>query len=358
MTPAPRARWAGCWRVITGLLAVSLSVGCAAETETPHAPLGEQWQLPKTGQVTAAPWAQASCAPGKPVKNQLACVDGVAITRAEFDRVRPLYAAHIGNRAIVEALVRAEVLAAEAKRTGLWSKWLLPSYKRALVRRFLMLEFEERYQPKDVKAADIDRTWRRGTIRIRYAHEKAWWVTDAQLICCSGDWKKCKIDPTAQACVTRLQPMAYELYGKLMAEPPSSPNHMCARVLALKSEFPLVTCDHLNYFYDDAKPYNEQGQFDLMQESYVKGIAAMKPGTVGEPIRTPYGWHVVRLNRIDPKKTGKITDAAVRDEIAHGILTGVRIRDVQRRALGLLQSNHVGILYENLDKGLLGTTQK
>ncbi len=337
--------------VICGCLAL---LGCAAEPDQVGATLGAQWQLPDVGVVPEAPWAKVGCVPGRPAPGQLACVGGVAITRADFDRVRPAYAAHIANRAIVEALVRAEVLAGEAKRQGLWSAWLVTSYKRALVRRFLTHEFEEKYQAKDVRPADIDRTWLRGSIRIRYAHEKAWWVTDAQLICCSGDWHKCEIDDAAKACITRLQPTAYELYGKLMMDPPDSPDHMCARVLALKADYPLVTCDHLNYFYDETKPYKEQGDFDLMQESYVVGISKLTVGVIGEPIRTPYGWHIVRLNKIDPQKNGAVTDPEVRDEIAHGILTGVRTRDVQLRAIGLLRANNVAIFYDNLDKGLVG----
>ena len=344
--------------VIGWLCACLLLSGCAAEREQVGAALGGAWQLPDVGQVPEAPWARVACTPGQPAKDQLACVGGVAITRADFDRVRPSYADHIANRTIIEALVRAEVLAAEAKRRGLWSTWLVSSYKRALVRRLLALEFEEKYQAKDVRAADIDRTWLRGNIRIRYAHEKAWWVTDAQLICCSGDWHKCEIDEAAKACITRLQPTAYELYGKLMTDPPGSPDHMCARVLALKADYPLVTCDHLNYFYDETKPFDKQGDFDLMQESYVVGISKIPVGVIGEPIRTPYGWHIVRLNKIDAKIDGAITDPAVRDEIAHGILTGVRIRDVQRRAIGLLQANNVAIFYDNLDKGLIGTPSK
>ncbi|MCO4759998.1 MAG: peptidyl-prolyl cis-trans isomerase [Myxococcales bacterium] len=280
------------------------------------------------------------------------------MTRADFDRVRSAYPAHISNRDVVHALVRAEVLAQKAQKDGLWARWLIRPYKRALVRRLLRIEFEEKYTAKQVKAADIDRAWRRSPIRVRYSHAKGWWVTDAQLLCCQGDWRRCKIDPTAQACITKLQPMAYELYGKLTANPPKTPEHMCGRVRNMTGEFPSVTCNDISYFYDDSKPYDQQGDYDLMLESYVLGVAKIKPGTIGEPIRTPHGWHIVRLDRIEPALDGKLTDPKVRADIAQGILTGVRIRDVQIRAIDLLRANNVAIFYDNLSKRLIGGGKK
>lgn len=330
--------------------------GTATELAPAVHPDGSPWQLPKLG---PKPWARTPCTPGAPAPTTgpqavLACVGGVAVTRADFDRVRPLYAANVSNKAVVEALVRAEVLAAAALKQGLWSAWLVDPFKQALARRLIAREFEENYGPEQVKAKDIDRTWLRGAIRIRYAHEKAWWVTDAQLICCTGDWRKCEIDERAQACITRMQPEAYNLYGRLMMDPPQTQDHMCARVLAMKGDFPKVSCDHLNFFFDDSKTYEEQGDFDLMVKPYVLGVVQIPPGQIGKPIRSPYGWHIVRLNKVDPKKDGKLSDPDVRADIAEGILTGVRERDVQLRAIGLLRSNHVAIFYDNLDKGLIG----
>ncbi|HAN32511.1 MAG TPA: hypothetical protein DCQ06_13020 [Myxococcales bacterium] len=309
------------------------------------------------GEIADKPWARVACGTIDP-SQQLACVEGVAITRSDFERVRNNYASIVSNRQVVDALVRAEILAAEAARRGLWSGWLSSVFTAAMARRLLTRDFEQRYGPDEVQAADIDRTWRRGAIRIQYSHEKVWWITDAQLICCTGDWRACEIDEKAQACITRLQPTAFNLYGRLMMEPPGTPEHMCARVLALKEEFPTVTCDQLNFYYDDSKPYEKQGDFDLMVKPFVLGVSKIAPGRIGQPIRTPYGWHIVRLNKVDERKTGKISDTEIRKDIANGILTGVRIRDVELTLMRLMRSKNVAILYDNLEKGLIGRSTK
>lgn len=328
--------------------------GCVESAGPRQVHKRDQRQLP-AGAVVGKPWAQRDCA--HVAKAQLlACVDGVPVTREAFDRIRGSHGPHVSNRALIDSLVRAEVLAAEAARRGLWSDWLLDVLDQAVTQRLLQRDFEERYGARQVKASDIDRTWLRGAIRIRYAHEKAWWVTDAQLICCKGDWRKCAIDEKAQDCITKLQPAAYDLYSRLMMDPPGTADHMCARVLSMKGDFPSVSCDHLNFFYDDAKTYEQQGDFDLMVKPYVLGVVKIAPATIGQPIRTPYGWHVVRLNKVDARKAGKLSDEEVRSDIAQGILTGVRTRDVELRTIELLRANNVAIFYDNLDKGLIGHT--
>lgn len=304
-------------------------------------------KLPEPG-PSGRPWGQRACTPGKLDATTLACVDGVAVSRADFDRVRALAPPEVDNRALVEALVRAEVIAGAALARGLWADWLLDPLRAALVRRLLRHQFLEVFGPDKVAQADIERAWLRGAIRTRYAHETAWATIDAQFLCCTGDWHRCEIDANVAACAERVAPQVEALAAELAANPPQSKSEFRGRVNALKHRFPDVALQEVSFYYDPSKPYDQQGEYDKMLEPWTLAVVALQPGQVSAPIRTAYGWHVVRLNERHDRIEGKPTDPEVRDDIAKGILDGVRERDVLLYVTGLMRKRGTQIFYDNL----------
>ncbi len=319
----------------------SVATNGAVEFATLHVPE----RLPSLD-AGRGPWARPCAAPLPPTV--LACVDGVAVERAAFDRARADTPAEIDNRALLQALIRAEVLAAEAIRRGLFGPWLLEPYRSALMRRQLNQRFRVDFGPKDVRQADINRAWLRGPIRVRYAHETHYSTIDAQFLCCTGDWHGCEVDPKVQRCAADLYPKAEALAAELAAAPPASDDEFEGRVMAARPRFTEVSVQRVGFFYNKSKPYDQQGDYDKMLEPWTLAAVALQPGQISPPVRSAYGWHIIRLGEIAPRLEGKPTDQAVRDDIAKGVIDGVRERDLQIYLIEKMKERQVVLHYEAL----------
>lgn len=302
-------------------------------------------QLPEAS-VDRRPWTRRCAVPLPP--DVLACVDGFAIDRAAFDRARAEAPEEVGNRDLVDALIRAEVLAGQALRAGLWGDWLVDPFRAAMMRRLLVQRFERDFGPDKVQDADIERAFVRAPIRVRYAHERHWSVIDAQFLCCTGDWHGCEVDPKVQRCQEANYPQAEALAAELAADPPQSAREFEGRVLAARPRFPNASVQSVGFYYDLSKSYDQQGEYDKMLESWTTAVIGLKVGEISAPIRSAYGWHIVRVNEIAPKITGTTKDPEVRGDIAQGILNGVRERDLMIYVTDLMRSRNVALLYDNV----------
>jgi hypothetical protein len=335
--------------LVVGVMGLALvaAVGCG---EPPAVVVAAPATLPDLGHKQ--PWAPAACVPGQLAKDVLACVDGVPVTRADYDRVVDAYPAGTAPAAIVTALVDAELLAAAARKDKLWGQWLLPSHAQAMVRAYLRDKFELNYTWEDVAQGDLQRAWRDWGIRIRYVREPSFFATDAQFLCCSGDWRKCAIDQAAIKCIDEFAPKAQALYEILKADPPASPLEMKGKVYAVGHNFPRATIVDVDFYYLPDVPHDEQvGRgYTVMVESYATAVTALKPGEISKPIRSPFGWHITRLDKILPQLKGKVTDPHVRKEIAENILPLVRRRDSQRHAYELMKRRNVGVFFDEAIK--------
>lgn len=316
--------------------------GCGESRDTSVA---IQRTLPDAG--GKVPWTKARCTPGQLDAQTLACVDGVAITRADYLAVVDRYPPGTSAAQIVATLVDAQVLASQAKADGLWAKWLLPVHQQAMVSWYLQDRFETRYTWQDVAQADLHQAWRDWRIRIRYVREPSYLATDAQFLCCSGDWRKCEIDVKAQKCIDGFEAQARKLHQLLAADPPRSPLEMKGRVYALNHLFPRAAVTDVNFYYLKDVPHDEQvGRgYEVMVEPYAKAVTALEDGQLSGPIRTPFGWHITRLNKYEPPLSGKLDDPNVRRDIAENILPLVRRRDVRRHAFELMKRRDVKIKF-------------
>ncbi len=302
------------------------------------------------GPVAERPWARRACTPGALDGQTLACVDGVAITRADYDRARADQPAHISPRRVVQSLVTAELLAGSAAANGLWSDWLMGSYKGALARAWLTRIFEAEHSAEKVAPSDVQRAFRNASIRVRYKRQRSFFVTDAQMLCCSGGWQQCAARPEVTTCIDGKESVATALHQALMADPPTSAAEMQARTLVLSQQFPGVAIAEVQFYYDTSKTYDEQEGYDLMVQPYAEAVVKLQAGELSPPIRTPFGWHIARVDRIMEPLNGNPSDPVVQAEIARNILPMVRRRDLQKTIYGRMAELGVKIHFDRLTR--------
>lgn len=319
-------------------------------------PAASRAEAPEPGGVALAvadaahrPWTRPCPRPLPP--DVLACVDGFAIDRVAFDRARAIAPAELDNRAVLAALIRAEVLAGAALANGGWGPWLAEFVRGALARRLLEQRFERAFGPDQVQQKDVELAFRNPAIRVRYEREAHYETSDAQFICCTGDWRACENSVKAQQCLERIYPQVEALAAELAADPPRTAVEFEARVLAARPRLSGVGFQHVRFYYDPARPYDQQGDYDKMLEVWTLAAVSVPVGQWTSPVRTPYGWHITRLDAIRPRSRRKPSDPEVRAEIAAGILDGVRERDVLAYLADLMRARKVQLLYDNLDLG-------
>lgn len=346
------------YRGAGAVLAVTmwLTSGCG-ESQTPTANAqqaqsssvqAEKTALTLPQGATGKPWQRGTCTASDKRADLLACVDGVPITRADYDRVWPEYPAQTSPAEIVKALVNAEVVAAVAHQQGLWSAWLAGEYRRTLASIYVERKFEREYGWQQVTDKDLKLAWRDWRFRIRYVREPTFFATDAQFLCCSGDPRTCGMRADVATCIDGYTEQAQSLYEDLIADPPRSPDEMRGKVLALGHKYPRAVIADVNFYYRPDVAHEAQvGQgYDLMVEPYAKAVVALKPGEISKPIRTPFGWHISRLKNTEPSRTAQLTDPDVRKDIGEHILPMVRKRDLQRHAFELMNKAGVKITFD------------
>ncbi len=284
--------------------------------------------LPR-GPVAGHPWATQPCQPGQHTPDVLACVDGVAITRARFDAVRPGYPPETPPQAIVQALVDEEILAAAAAKT-LWGDWLQAPLQRLMVGRMLSDQMEQKLGPAEITADEVKVAWSNKTIRHTYNRPGVYRVTDAQIICCTGDFKQCGESPDAAKCTDELAPTARALAAYLNENPPHTSQEMHGRVGA-DPRFAKAAVVDLSFFYEPTKPYSEQKGYVLMVEPFIEASLKLKPGELTrEPVRSPFGWHVIRLeSAVAPMHKG-LDDPEVLADLKKNLVPALRDEKVEK----------------------------
>lgn len=337
----------------TALVATVLLAACgeSAEPARDTEVTLEVAEIPlPTGAVAGKPWATAAC-PARPwPADVLACVDGIAITRARFDAARPHYPADTPPRAIVQALIDEEVLAAAAGARGLWRQDLLDTVLRRQLASQLLVQSQERaFGPAQIADADIALAFKHPSIVTRYDRAPAYFVTDAQFLCCRGDFRQCEASPDVQACLQRVEPQARALYEELRQQPPASGEAMTGRTMAQVARYPDVIVKEFSFYYDKNKTYAEQKGYELMVEPFAVNVVQLRPGELAPPVQTPFGWHVTRLDRFDPGAKRSWQEPEVRREIAENIIDLVREREAVAFTFGLMKAAGVELFYDRLE---------
>jgi len=336
MIRSRRQRWLW-WTVAAGL-----AVACRNAPPPKAAPAARE--------VAAAGAARRACAIGHLAADVLACVQGTAITRARFDAARPAYDAAVSNRAVLQALIDEEILVTAAAARPQDRAALGRVQRQTMAATLLRTEAERKLGPAQIADADIRQAYLNDSIREHYRHAPGYSVTDVQLLCCSGGAQQCAENPEVQTCIDKLQPEAQAVHAALKADPPRSAEEMMARATLLKAQRPALTVGPVQFYYDVQKPYDKQGgRYTLMVKEFVEHVTPLKPGELSAPFRTPFGWHISRLDEFRPAVNRPWTAPDVRQEIAEHIVDLVRGREVDKLLVQWMQAAKVELFYDKLD---------
>ncbi len=348
MMPTPRLAALNVWLFLCAFGVTACHSTAQPATTAPLSATAPSTAALAAGPVAGRPWATKSCKFGVLTADVLACVQGVAITRGDFDAVRADYPAQVSNRAVVQALIDAELLAAAAQEKGLWQVSILAqSQRKAIAGRLLSQKLERELTPDKIVDADIEFAWKNQDVHRRYDRVATYYVTDVQILCCQGDFHQCLKREEVRTCIDNSAKAAAEIYAMFEADPPQNGLEMAAK-MASTTKWPLVGTQALTFYYDKTKPYEEQKGYNLMVREFTEAVIALQPGQIHAPVRSAFGWHISRLDKFEPAVHLTPKDPVVRREIAEHVLDAVRKRDAETYVARLMHEANVQFMFEAL----------
>ena len=199
-----------------------------------------------------------------------------------------------------------------------------------MVAHLLENQFEQEFGVAQITAEDVKVAWANKQVRHTYDRPGVYAVTDAQIICCSGDYKQCGESTEAAACIDQLEPTARALADHLAQNPPQTPQEMHGRVGA-DPRFAKAAVVDLTFFYEPSKPYAQQKGYALMVEPFTDATLKLKPGEITRaPVRSQFGWHVIRLeSAVAPAHKG-VEDPQVLADLKKNLVPALRDEKVER----------------------------
>ncbi len=301
------------------------------------------------GSLAHAPWASATCKPGEKRADLIACVSGVAITRAQVEAVRSAYPPETAVRDIAQALVDEELLAQAAAGKNLWNAKDLRDIQRRTVASVLLHREMEKVQPATMADADIQLAYKNPAIVVRFDHVDSFFTVDGQFLCCTGDFRQCSRREEVVKCIDDAAASAQAVYAALQADKPRSAQEMWAKIRVLTAKYPDLAPAEVQFYYDKAKPHDQQKGYDVVVEPYAAAVLQMQPGDVHAPVRSDFGWHIPYLEKLEPASHRTWKDPEVRAEIARNIVGPVREREAQKLGFALMKQHGVQLFYDKLD---------
>lgn len=300
------------------LLATLLLLAACAEAPPPTAP--EPLTLPAPPTLAAAPAPPDALARWN--TGHVTAVDVRDELARQPEGTRP--------RQVVEALVDLDVVASAAAREGYWTHARVGvPWTRVLVKTLLKERFELDYDVSRVPAGDLARIWdEHKDVRIKFDHFDALEVGDVQYLCCTKRYTDCDPDATA-ACIEKSRPVVEAIFDRHFAG--REHNEFSLKYLAekvLQPNDPRVAFMRYSFYYDPSLPWEAQKKFHTYNRAIVEAAAGMQVGTVGRPVASNNGLHILYLMRHDPAVHRDLTDPEVEATVREKVLPGYRQRDL------------------------------
>jgi hypothetical protein len=273
----------------------------------------------------------------------------VPITRAQFDAAWQAAPPASRAREVLQSLVDAEVMAQAAARDGGWRDPQLAVLLRQRMAATLLDRHVATITPAAIADSDIAQAFHNPQIQPRYDHVDAWYTIDAQLLCCSGDPRQCAKREEVQSCIDNLAAQAQAAYAALRQPPPQSPDEMWARTRVLGDRLTDLVPAEVHFYYDKAKAHDQQKGYDVVVREFAEAVVSLQPGQLHPPVRSPFGWHIPYLSKVDAATHKTWRDADVRAEIAAHIVDPVRQREAQRFSFEAMRRHDVQFFYDRLE---------
>lgn len=242
-------------------------------------------------------------------------------------------------REVLDARIDLEIAAAAAAREGWWSpEHLGTPWRRLLAAALVEDRFETRYDASLVPDADLERMWGIKNVRMVFDHFDSYEVADIQYQCCPYHYSQCAPEET-RACIEAHRAMVEADWRSLIVGREHNQHSLRALVVdTLGPRDRAYTYGTYSFYYDPARPYNEQKGFHVFNQTIVETVAALEVGTCSAPVESRNGLHVLYLIKHDPAKHGRLTDPHVRDVLRAKVLPGYRERDFEMLVYNLRMS--------------------
>lgn len=307
-----------------------LAAACSPEEPTPQAPGAETTGSLPAEALSLQPGMSAGWSPrGGSDDLVVARVGSASIYASELRHHMANSGPGTRRTDALKKLVEFELLAQEAHQRGhANSRRVLEVVRREAAKTHLHHVFVENHSRENIREDDYQMAFRRPDVRVRYDHFDAYRAVDAQLICCTGDWRKCKEDKPTLECMTDYQPTAEGAAEWLRERGPfSDPESYKAAIRELRAELPALKWNDLEFWYKQGIPYAEQQGFTKFNEALVETVIALEEGEVSAPVRSYFGWHIAVLFDHVPEKHLTWKDSEFRTEIAEKLYPFAQSRD-------------------------------
>jgi len=299
------------------VLPLALLLACAG---TAPAPLAGGLALPPPPTEPAAPAESPA----------VATWGAARITTADVARELAHQPAGTNARAVAEALVDLDVVAAAAARDGYWSpEDLQVPWARLLVKAFLKDRFELDYDTSRVPEGDLARIWdEHKEVRIQFDHYDSIEVADVQYLCCARRYTDCDAAATA-ACIEKSRPLVEAIFERHVTG--REHNEFSLKYLAEKVLQPAdahVAFMRYSFFYDPSLPWEEQRKFHQYNRAIVETAAATPLHAVSRPVASNNGLHLLYVMKHEPAVHRDLTDPEVVATVREKALPSYRQRDL------------------------------
>lgn len=273
-----------------------IASGIACETRKSVPPPSPVWFEAKKGEI---PWSL----PLKKGDRVLARVNGVAITQSQLERAKKDYPG-VSDNVLFNRLIELEVLAQEALARGYLRDFGVQNAgRRMAVRMVLKEKLEVETRPQDIPPGYVRMAYHRQRRRF-YVHPDGFTMVALTIHCCKE---------RGRAETERFAWYVYESHrNRLLTEGDFAALVNFSRLTPFRLNYHLI-----NAWYDFDLKDQSKANYQRYAKAFTETFIRMKPGELSKPIRSEFGYHLIRLWNHFPKQNKSLAevDARVRRSI-------------------------------------------
>ena len=233
----------------------------------------------------------------------------------------------------LERLIDLEVLAQHGQREGLYrSARVRQGWRQSLVQRLLRAGFEPDVKPESLSLQKVQELYYVPDIRKLYDHADAWRMAHVFFTCCDPKAESCD-QPEIQQCFVESAEVIQVVYSELKtmtADVEGDPEKITALMEAYRSDNETRYLRHpfayrsRAFYYDPKKAHDDQKGYDIIAESVARTVIEGQVGVLQEPIRSPFGWHIIVKLAHVPEERRSVDDPTVIADIRQNMLPKMR----------------------------------